>query len=186
MYGLVNKAVEQLVLVHHGEAVWKEIAKKANISQPFIAMDTYPDQVTFDLVAAASEVLDAPASDILEAFGEHWIRFTVEDGYEGIMSLYGTTVQEFLSNMDTLHAQIKLSFPELRPPSISCEEQADGQLLVSYHSERAGLAPMLVGLLKGLGKRFSTPVNIEYLDTVVKENSIEFFLVSFEEHEAAA
>lgn len=186
MYGLVNKAVEQLVLVHYGEAKWEEIARKANIDQPFIAMDTYPDQVTFDLVAAASEVLDTPAAAILEAFGEHWIQYTVEDGYGGILSLYGTSVLEFLQNMNTLHAQIKLSFPELKPPSIACEEQANGQLLVSYHSERAGLAPMLVGLLKGLGKRFETPVNIEYLDSIVKENTTEFFLVSFEEKQAAA
>jgi hypothetical protein len=165
MYGLVNKAVEQLVLKDFGEEKWTEIKKRAGVEESFVAMGTYPDEVTFNLVGAASEVLGAPAEAILEAFGEHWIQYTVDEGYGPMMSMYGSSVFEFLQNMNSLHSQIRLSFPELKPPSITCEELPDGQLLVDYESEREGLAPMLVGLLRGLGKRFKTPVNIEHVPT---------------------
>lgn len=185
MYGLVNKAVEQLVKVNFGEEKWQEIAKKAGVEQTFIMMKPYPDQVTFDLVAAASEVLETPPKDILEAFGEHWIQFTVDEGYGKTMSLYGDSVSEFLKNMDDLHAQIRLSFPELRPPKISCEQKPNGQLVVSYESERAGLAPMLVGLVRGLGKRFSTPVEVEYLASTQTDSISEKFLVTFSQQQVA-
>lgn len=165
MYGLVNKAVEQLVKIQFGEEKWAEIKKRAGVDCNFVAMGTYPDEVTFNLVGAASEVLGAPAEAILEAFGEHWIQFTVDEGYGPMMSMYGSSVFEFLQNMNSLHSQIRLSFPELKPPIITCEELPDGQLLVNYESEREGLAPMLVGLLRGLGKRFNTPVDIELVPT---------------------
>ncbi|MFK7854960.1 MAG: heme NO-binding domain-containing protein [Granulosicoccus sp.] len=185
MYGLVNKAVEQLVVSQFGEERWREIADKANVKQPFISMNAYPDHVTFDLVEAASEVLDTPPEVILEAFGEHWIQYTVDEGYGKLIALYGDSVVEFLQNMDSLHAQIRLSFPELKPPVISCEPQADGQLMVSYQSERTGLAPMLVGLVKGLGKRFSTPVCVKYVESDKNNTGTELFLVSFEQQQAA-
>lgn len=185
MYGLVNKAVEQLVKANFGEAKWQEIAKRANVDQSFVSMTSYPDQVTFDLVAAASEVLGMPSDQILEAFGEHWIQYTVDEGYGQIMSLYGDSVPEFIKNMDTLHAQIRLSFPELKPPSISCEQMPDGQLIVCYQSERVGLAPMLVGLIIGLGKRFSTPVSVDYLPVDPELEGIEKFKVVYLQRMAA-
>jgi hypothetical protein len=81
-------------------------------------------------------VLGVPAKTILEAFGEHWIQYTVDQGYGPMMAMYGSSVFEFLQNMNSLHSRIRLSFPELKPPIITCEQRPDGQLLVNYESER--------------------------------------------------
>lgn len=185
MYGLVNKAIEQLVKENHGQSTWQKIAKLADVDQSFILMKSYPDQVTYSLVEATSSVLNTPAEQILEAFGEHWIQYTVDEGYGKTISLYGDSVLEFLQNMNTLHAQIRLNFPELRPPVIDCEVAPSGQLVVSYQSERPGLAPMLVGLIRGLGKRFGTPVNVEYIDSNNPDSIGENFLVTFTCEKAA-
>ncbi|MFK8081731.1 MAG: heme NO-binding domain-containing protein [Granulosicoccus sp.] len=185
MYGLVNKAVEQLVKSQFGEDKWSEIATKANVEHSFISMDTYSDQVTYDLVAAASEILEIPAVEILEAFGEHWIQYTVDEGYGQTVSMYGNSVPEFLHNLNNLHAQIRLSLPELNPPTITCETTGSGDFLVCYQSDRAGLAPMLVGLLRGLGKRFCTPVTVEYVPPIDQVQTQEYFLVSYAVQKAA-
>jgi len=185
MYGLVNKAVEQMVKSEFGEEKWLEIAKQANIEHSFVSMDNYPDDVTYDLVAATSAVLQTPAEQVLESFGEHWIQYTVDEGYGKMISMYGESVPEFLNNMNNLHAQIRLSFPDLNPPYISCEETDGDKLIVCYQSDRAGLAPMLVGLLKGLGKRFSTPVNVEHMTPVEQDQTKEYFLVSYAMKNAA-
>lgn len=185
MYGLVNKAVEQLVRSQFGDSTWYEIAKRANVEYTFISMDAYPDTVTYDLVEAASEILEIPAAEILEAFGEHWIQYTVDEGYGQMISMYGNSVHEFLQNMNNLHAQIRLILPELNPPTISCDFTESGDLLVCYESERAGLAPMLVGLLRGLGERFSTPVNVEYVPPAEKHQTQEYFLISYSCEKAA-
>ena len=58
MYGMVNKAIEQMVVMHHGEEVWEQIKEKAGTSiEVFISNESYQDELTYALVAAASELL---------------------------------------------------------------------------------------------------------------------------------
>ena len=73
MYGLVNKAVQGLICDRFGEETWNRILEESGVDiADFVAMQAYDDQVTLDLVATASRVLDAPADGLLEAFGEYW------------------------------------------------------------------------------------------------------------------
>ena len=59
MYGLVNKAVEGMVCTAHGEATWLRIKAAAGVNvEGFVSNQPYPDDMTYRLVAAASEVLD--------------------------------------------------------------------------------------------------------------------------------
>ena len=86
MYGLVNKAVEDLVISGFGEETWEVVKVKAGVEEEvFISNQTYPDEVTFNLVAAASEVLDLPVSEILISFGEHWVLKTAVESYGPMM-----------------------------------------------------------------------------------------------------
>ena len=161
MYGLVNKAVEDLVTSKFGAEAWEEIAKKAGVEDTgFISMDPYPDQITYGLVAAASEVLEQSAEELLEAFGEYWTLYTAREGYGDLMDISGECFSGFLENLDNLHARIALSFPELRPPSFRCEQKDEGSLILHYYSTRDGLAPMVRGLVKGLASMFKVEISI--------------------------
>lgn len=161
MYGLVNQAVEDLAVKLGGPELWATIVETAGVERPvFVAMAPYDDAVTYRLVGAASEVLGLSAAEVLEAFGEHWIRYTGDQGYGSMLSAMGRTLPQFLGNLDSMHSRIALSMPELRPPSFACEELDEERLLVRYWSERAGLAPMVTGLLKGLGHRFDLDLTI--------------------------
>lgn len=162
MYGLVNGAVQSLVTAQFGVETWKKIAQKVNLPQcPFMSMRSYPDNVTYDLVAAVSEVLDLSSEQVLEVFGEHWILFTAKEGYGSLLDHCGQTLREFLLNIDTLHTRVGLIFPELQPPEFRTFEQPDGSIRLEYYSNRAGLTPMVRGLLNGLAKRFDCQVRIE-------------------------
>ncbi|MEM7411596.1 MAG: heme NO-binding domain-containing protein [Myxococcota bacterium] len=165
MYGLVNRAIEELVLEQAGPAAWNQIRKRAQLQIPgFVSMQAYPDAITYALVGAASQVLDIAPSELLRAFGRHWILFTGREGYGSLLEAAGQDLREFLLNLDALHARLGLSMPELVPPSFSVEE-ADGALRVEYRSTRVGLAPMVVGLLEGLGELFDEPVSVEHVQT---------------------
>jgi len=162
MYGLVNQAIEQLVRTRFGDARWAAIQARARVHVPaFVSMHAYPDSVTFDLVAAASDELEVPAADLLDAFGEYWTLYTAQHGYGELLALGGSTFVDFLQNLDNLHAHVATSFPELRPPSFWCTDVTDRSVRLHYRSERDGLAPMVVGLVRGLGKMFATDVTIE-------------------------
>jgi len=177
MYGLVNKAVEELVCTRFGEQAWEAIRARAGTGvDSFISMDPYPDGVTYKLVGAASEVLGLPPEAVLEAFGEFWIRYTAKEGYGQMFSMFGGSFKEFLHSLDALHTHIGLSFPQLKPPTFDCEDLGEGTYLLSYFSGREGLAPMMLGLLKGLAAVFGKQVEIQHVKGRAEVGHDEFHI----------
>lgn len=164
MYGLVNKAVEDLVCSRHGEDAWAEILARAEVTVAgFVSMEPYPDEVTYRLVGAASEVLGEPTPAVLEALGEHFIRYTAPAAYGELMATFGANMREFLGNLDAMHARVGLCYPKLRPPSFVVRDVAPGVVELEYHSTREHLAPMVVGLLRGLGRSFGVEARVEHV-----------------------
>ena len=161
MYGMVNKAVEGMVCMHHGEAVWERIKSRAGVDvEVFMSSEAYPDEITYKLVEAASEVLELPSGKILEAFGEHWVLHTASEGYGGLMKASGKTLPEFMRNLPNFHSRVTLIFPKLQPPPhFECTDITDHSLKLHYYSHRNGLAPFVVGLMQRLGKNFKTPAS---------------------------
>ncbi len=161
MYGLVNKAIEDMVCNNFGEDTWETIKQKADVDiDVFLSMDAYPDDVTHRLVRAATEVLGMSAAEILQAFGEYWVLYTAKEGYGEMLEMAGDNLPDFLQNLDNLHARVGLSFSQLKPPSFQCTHIHEDSLHLHYHSSRQGLAPMVIGLVKGLGKKFQTEIDI--------------------------
>jgi hypothetical protein len=161
MYGMVNKAVEDLVCLKFGEDKWEAIKDRAGVNEDlFISNESYPDELTYRLVGAASEILELPADKILHAFGEHWILNTAVEGYGDLMEAGGKSLAEFLENLPNFHTRVTLIFPKLQPPRFEVSERTDKSLKLHYHTHRAGLAPFVLGLLSGLAKRFETDVKI--------------------------
>lgn len=161
MYGLVNKAIEGLICEQAGPAVWEQIKQKAGIEVDyFVSMNPYPDEVTYKLVGAACDVLGLSAEEVLIRFGEYWVLYTAQEGYGALLGMTGHDFRGFLLNLDNLHAQVGLGFPQLKPPSFRVTELGPGELTLHYYSERPGLAPMVIGLLNGLGKLMNTDVRV--------------------------
>jgi hypothetical protein len=120
-----------------------------------------------------------PAGDLLEAFGEYWTLYTARKGYGNILALAGSTFVDFVQHLDHLHAHVAMSFPELRPPSFWCTDVTDGSLRLHYRSTREGLAPMVVGLLRGLGKMFDTAITIEHVADRARGADHDEFQIGF-------
>ena len=180
MYGLVNRAVHEMVVSQFGKEAWQSIAKKAQLDvSEFVSMQAYDDDVTYRMVAAASEVLNLEPDQVLEAFGEYWTVFTAAEGYGNMMTLAGDSLVEFLQNLDELHARVGLNFPELRPPSFECHDIQANSLRVRYFSERPGLTALVVGLIRGLGRRFDTAVEVDILSRASDGNPCDEFEIRF-------
>lgn len=161
MYGLINRAIQDMVCEHFDEATWETIKQNAQVlDEQFLILEAYPDDLTHRLVKSASQVLGLSGAEIMQAFGEYWVKFTATAGYQEILDMAGDTLPEFLENLDDLHTRIGVQFPKLRPPSFESTEVAENVIELHYSSTREGLAPMVVGLVKGLGDRFHTEVDI--------------------------
>jgi Haem-NO-binding len=164
MYGLVNKAVEELVISNFGEEKWELIKEKADVDvDVFISNEGYPDEFTYKLVGAASEVLGLPSEQILIAFGEHWVLKTAAKSYGAMMKSGGSSLKEFLVNLPNFHTRVAMIYPNLEPPRFQCTDITENGLHLHYHSHRPGLTSFVSGLLQGLGKLYETPCSSEII-----------------------
>ncbi len=175
MYGLVNKAIKDLVVENYGQIKWDAICLEVGHEEAdFISMSPYPDKLTYDLVGAASKILNTDANSILEAFGEYWILYTADQGYGDLLDLSGNSFTEFLGNLDILHLRINNMMPELKAPLFSTRNETEDSVELVYKSHRVGLVPMLIGLIRGLGKRFEMVVDIQQLAKDASVDGIVF------------
>jgi hypothetical protein len=180
MYGMVNKAVEDLVCSQFGEDAWEQIKAKAGVDvDVFVSNEGYPDTMTYRLVVAASEVLNLPADQILNAFGEWWILKTAREGYGEMMEAGGKTLPEFLINLPNFHTRVTMVYPKLDPPKFEVTDLTERSLRLHYHTHRPGLSQFVVGLLKGLGKMFHTEATVTVLVTREQGADHDEFLVEW-------
>ena len=184
MYGLINNSLKSMILNQFGEAQWLEVLATSGVPEDsFLTMTSYDDSVTYSLVGAAAEVLDAPAEACLEMFGEYWVLHTASKSYGMLLDAAGHNMIEFLGNMNTLHDRITSTFLDYVPPEFFVEPSGDNHL-IHYVSQRQGLTPFVVGLLKGLAKRFNSSLRIvSQTDVDTEKGTHTIFEVEIVEHE---
>ncbi len=176
-----------MVIKQCGDAAWDALSEKVGLEwNDFSAMESYPDSLTYELVGAAAEMLDTPAEDILKAFGRHWVLYTARSGYGEMMDTWGDNLVEFLDSLNSLHARLRLAMPQLQPPSfeVTDVDTREKTLTLKYFSDRPALAPMVVGLLEGLGERFETPVEAEQVKEKTETGGYDEFFVRWAEETA--
>lgn len=165
MYGLVNKAIQDLDVNGYGVDAWREVCKMSGFEEEdFVGMEPYPDALTYTLVHNISKLTGMDTSKILEVFGEHWILYTADEGYGDLMNLSGSNFVDFLSNLDLLHERISNIMSQPAPPLFSTRNHRENSVELGYRSNREGFIPRLNGFIKGLGKCFNLKVTGEQIE----------------------
>lgn len=158
---MVNRAIGEWILRDYGNAEWESVKAASGVDVDiFISSDGYPDEWTYALVRAASEVLNLASAEVLRRFGFHWITHTAQHHYAGLLSAGGSSLREFLCNLPHFHQRISLLFPHLDPPMFRCSDITDRSLRLHYYSGRSGLTHFVEGLVLGLGSCFQTSVTV--------------------------
>ncbi|XP_075909667.1 guanylate cyclase soluble subunit beta-1 isoform X1 [Petromyzon marinus] len=155
-YGFVNHALELLILRTYGENVWEKIKKEAqlDLEGQFLVRFIYDDSQTYDLISAASKVLGVESSEILRTFGQMFVEFCQESGYDTILRVLGSNVRDFLQNLDALHDHLATVYPGMRAPSFRCSDvPGERALLLHYYSERQGLEDIVIGIVRTVASR---------------------------------
>ncbi|XP_056630757.1 guanylate cyclase soluble subunit beta-1 isoform X1 [Diorhabda carinulata] len=180
MYGFVNYALEVLVVKNFGEEIWERIKKKADFQMEghFLVRQIYEDELTYNLIGAAVEVLEIPANDILELFGKTFFEFCQDSGYDKILQVLGATPRDFLTNLDALHDHLGTLYPGMKAPSFRCTERPeDGALILHYYSDRAGLEHIVIGIVKTVASRLhNTEVEVEVIQTKDESDHVQFLI----------
>jgi guanylate cyclase soluble subunit beta len=161
MYGLINKALRDMIREQFGETQWQAVYEKSGVPEDsFLTMRSCEDEVTYRLAGAASDVLGAPVEDCLAMFGKYWVLETASKSYAPLMEASGSSMLEFLENLNALHDRITGTFLNYIPPEFRIEAVGGNRHLIHYVSQREGLSAFVVGLLHGLAERFGNEVEI--------------------------
>jgi hypothetical protein len=180
MYGIVNKAIEDLVSENYGIEIWEKVKEKSGVDvEYFLSNEPYDDAITYQLAGAAADVLGITVTQVLHAFGEWWILKTGKEKYGGLMEAGGHNLKEFLANLPMFHNRIMLMYPKLTPPEFKVSNQEENSIHVHYHSKREGLQEFVRGLLNGLAKMYNVEASIELLQTRDEGSTHEIFKVSW-------
>jgi hypothetical protein len=180
MYGMVNKAMEELVIQNYGEPIWHAVLKRSGVEVDFfISNEPYDDAITYQLAGAIAAELQIPLADVLFVFGEWWILKTTQEKYGGLMRSGGQNLKEFLINLPQFHSHIMLMYPKLTPPEFRISDRTETSLNVHYLSKREGLGDFVKGLLSGLAKLYETDVDIEWRKNPDQGSTHEIFSVTW-------
>jgi len=180
MYGIVNKAIEDLIKSSFGNEKWEATKKRSGIDIDFfLSNEPYDDQVTYRLAAACSEEMNIPVSSFLHSFGEWWVLKTGKEKYGGLMEAGGENLREFLVNLPMFHSRIMLIYPKLTPPEFKVSHIEEKSIHIHYFSKRQGLQDFVAGLLSGLGKMYQTSVEIDLIQSRDDGSDHEIFKVSW-------
>lgn len=180
MYGIVNKAIEELVKENYGDEKWELIKLRSGVEvEFFISNEPYDDTITYQLAAAVADEMQVPLSNVLIQFGEHWVLKTGREKYGSLMEAGGNNLKEFLCNLPLFHNRIMLMYPRLTPPEFKITDVEDRSVCVHYFSKRQGLREFVRGLLQGLAKMYAVTVTIELLQNREEGASHEIYKVSW-------
>ena len=180
MYGIINKAIQELVTENYGEQKWQKILTLSAIEEDFfISNEPYDDDITFKLAQAVSLEMNINIEDVLIAFGEWWVVKTTRDKYSGLMQTGGSNLKQFLINLPAFHNRVMLHYPKLTPPEFKISHIEERNLCLHYFSKREGLQEFVRGLIQGLGIIYSTETKIELLKSRADGSDHEIFKISW-------
>jgi len=169
MYGIVNQAIQGLVVDSFGQQKWEEILKDSNVDiVSFSNKGIYPDKITYDLANSASRILKVSLDDVLFSFGKYWVLNVANLKYNSLLKTGGNHAFEFMKNLPNFHSRVMLYYPDIEPPEFQVEEVDSKTLILHYYSARIGLSSFVKGIVIGLGDFFGNKIVCELI--VLKED----------------
>jgi hypothetical protein len=170
MYGLVNQAIVGLVTDSYGVETWERIRLKANVKEEFfLANKIYDDEITFNLVAASSEILSLDVDSILREFGKYWVLKIAKEKYGKLMEYAGNNFLDFMDQLPNFHSRVMLLYPEIIPPEFLKVKIDEQSFLLHYYSKRQGLGSFMIGLIEGLAIMYNANCDIEVVENDITD-----------------
>jgi hypothetical protein len=178
MHGIINQSIKSLIIENYGVQSWGEIIARTELKiDHFISDEAYDDEITFDLIANSSVILNLPTEDILELFGKHWVLNTGVERYGELMKSGGKDFKDFMKNLPNFHSRIMLIYPKLCPPDFKVEFINENNLILHYFSMREGLTYFVIGLIKGIAEMFNEKIIISLKESIPGEIIHDTFLI---------
>ncbi|MCL2329193.1 MAG: heme NO-binding domain-containing protein [Bacteroidetes bacterium] len=163
MKGSIVKCCAEMVNDYYGGQTWKEILQQSGqkpnmLIRPISDID---DQIVFKIFGNICTVLNLSKQQLYDMFGDYWVRIYAPK-ISRIYYIQNKTAKEFIMGMDKVHEHVTSMIPNAHPPKFKVEEVDENTIIVNYISKR-NLIDLYMGLVKGVGNYFKTPIGIKKL-----------------------
>lgn len=102
-----------------------------------------------------SSPLGLDSATILEMFGEQFLLWCQEYGHSKMLKVLGRSLQDFITNIDSLHDSLSTLYPQMEAPSFRCTPgHRKSDFYLHYYSKREGLEPVVMGIVKAIARQY--------------------------------
>lgn len=163
MHGLTNRAIQCFVTDSYGASKWVECAQKADLGFiDFESMLNYPDDMTHDILNAASAVLNRPRVDLMEDIGTYLVSHSNTEALRRLLRFGGVTFVEFLHSLDDLPGRTHLAVPDLDMPQIELLDHSESQFSLVCKSPVEGFGNVMMGILRAMADDYGVLALLEH------------------------
>ena len=156
MYGMIHRALRQMVFEQLGKEAWIALEQKLGIGPTELLTGmVYEDELTLEIISETAARMNLTVDECLTEFGRYWIRYADKGSLSSIMKFTGQTLPSFIANLDRLHVAVGTAMPGTQLPSFTMLKNSEGHLSVEYRSDRLGMEKFVYGLFLGLMERFA-------------------------------
>jgi hypothetical protein len=156
MKGIIFNLLEDIVRQHHGMEVWEAMLDLSGASGIYTSLGNYSDEEIFDLVAAASRILDLPAEDVLRWFGRHAM-VELSRRMPEMFNIHSSSRAFILNVNRAIHPEVRKLYSGADCPYFNFQDAPDGSLTMSYRSSRR-LCHLAEGFIAGAEKIYCDSV----------------------------
>ncbi|CAF1174863.1 unnamed protein product [Adineta ricciae] len=156
IYGILLESCRDGVCETYGPATWKRIVQDLNFEhESFTTLGRYEANIIERVAECLAEVLHEGTPDLyMQFFGECFVRFFTNYGYDKILRVAGRHFRDFLLSIDQLHDSNRFSFPKMKSPLFHVTDEDENGAVLHYKSKRRGFQRYIIGQLKECAARF--------------------------------
>ncbi|MDR2552686.1 MAG: heme NO-binding domain-containing protein [Treponema sp.] len=161
--GTIVLCIAGLVKSKGGDNAWRTVLRTAGLPEDLklTRVSDVDEESIQKVLAAICSTLHIGTPELIDAFGDYWVNVYAPKYYRAYS--YGiTSAKAMIMGMDKIHEQVTKILPNAHPPRFDFEEINENTLRVHYKSHR-NMIDFYIGLAKGVGKMFHTPMAIKKL-----------------------
>ncbi|CAF3287078.1 unnamed protein product [Rotaria socialis] len=156
IYGILLESCRDGICHAYGSATWQRVVEELNFeSESFTTLGRYDEALVERIAECLSEALgDGGVDFYMQFFGECFVTFFTNYGYDKILRVAGRHFRDFLLSIDQLHDSNRFSFPKMKSPLFHVTEEDENGAVLHYKSKRRGFQQYIIGQLRACGHRF--------------------------------
>ncbi len=163
MHGLVNRALQCLLIDTYGVDRWSAIARAATVDAAgFEAMLVYDDAVIESVLATASAELRKPVEELLEDMGTYLVSHTNMGRVRRLLRFGGDGFEDFLHSLDDVPGRARLAVPDLVVPAMVLSDMGEGRYSLECRARPAWLSHIVLGALRTMADDYGALAFVEF------------------------